>query len=218
MKLMEYQGKDLFRRSGIPVPDGSYVLTADSAAAFVRQHPGSWVLKSQVLVGGRGKAGGIKFVENERQARDTAERLLQLVIRNEQNPEGERVASLLVEEKLAIASEAYVSIAIDRAAKRPVIIVSSQGGMDVEEVAKHHPEALAKAWIDPNVGFSSYVARQLAFRANLPVGFRKSFPAIVAALYDCLRDVRSEHSRSQSPRTNRGWRGVRLGCESRVGR
>ncbi len=184
LKLMEYQGKELFRRVGIPVPRGEHAATADDVAAFVTANPGSWVLKSQVLIGGRGKAGGIKFVGDAREAKDVAERLLQLVIRNVQNPDGERVKSLLVEEKLAIASEAYVAITIDRAAKRPVVIVSSQGGMDVEEVAEHHPEALAKYWIDPNVGFSPYVARRLAFSAKLPEGYRKSFPAIVGALYE----------------------------------
>jgi len=181
---MEYQGKELFRRVGIPVPRGEHATTADGVAAFITANPGSWVLKSQVLVGGRGKAGGIKFSDNAREARETAERLLELVIRNAQNPDGERVKSLLVEEKLDIASEAYVAITIDRAAKRPVIIVSSQGGMDVEEVAEHHPESIAKFWVDPSVGFSPYAARQLAFRANLPEGYRKTFPAIVGALYD----------------------------------
>ncbi|GAC1542906.1 MAG: ADP-forming succinate--CoA ligase subunit beta [Vulcanimicrobiaceae bacterium] len=184
MKLMEHQGKELFRRAGIPVPRGVHAETADDVAAFMTEHPGSWVLKSQVLVGGRGKAGGIKFAENPADAKRIAAELLQLVIRNAQNPDGERVSSLLVEEKLAIASEAYVSITIDRATKRPVVIVSSQGGMDVEEVAEHHPEAIAKYWIDPNVGFSPYVARRLAFSAKLPDGYRKSFPAILGALYD----------------------------------
>ncbi len=184
MKLMEYQGKDLFRRAGIPVPRGEHVLTAPDVAAFIRSNPGSWVLKSQVLIGGRGKAGGITFADDAAEGQASAERLLQLVIRNAQNPDGERVQSLLVEEKLAIASEAYVSITIDRAAKRPVVIVSSQGGMDVEEVAEHHPEAISKAWIDPNAGFSPYLARRLAFNAKLPAGYRKSFPAIVGALYD----------------------------------
>jgi len=181
---MEFQGKELFRRAGLAVPRGAHVTTSDEASTFVRDNAGSWVLKSQVLVGGRGKAGGIKFVDNAADAKSTSDALLQLVIRNEQNPDGERVTSLLVEEKLSIASEAYVSIAIDRAAKRPVVIVSSQGGMDVEDVAKNHPDAIAKAWIDPNVGFSPYVARQLAFRAKLPTGFHKTFPKVVAALYD----------------------------------
>ncbi len=160
------------------------MTTAAEAEHFVCDNPGSWVLKSQVLVGGRGKAGGIKFVDTAEDARATSESLLQLVIRNAQNPDGERVTSLLVERKLAIASEAYVSIAIDRATKRPVVIVSAEGGMDVEDVAKHRPDAIAKAWIDTNVGFSPFLARGLAFRAKLPAGFHKRFASIVSALYD----------------------------------
>ncbi len=183
MKLMEYQGKELFRRMGIAVPRGQHAGSADEVRSFVASNPQQWVLKSQVLVGGRGKAGGIKFVNDAREASETAQQLLELTIRNAQNPDGERVRSLLIEEKLAIASEAYVSIAIDRAAKRPVIIVTAQGGMDVEEVAATDPAALAKYWIDPKIGYSPYIGRQLAFEAKLPEGFRKAFPSILDGLY-----------------------------------
>jgi len=180
---MEYQGKELFRRMGIPVPRGQHAGSADDVGSFVALNPQEWVLKSQVLVGGRGKAGGIKFANNAGDASAIARQLLELTIRNAQNPDGERVRSLLVEEKLAIASEAYVSIAIDRAAKRPVIIVTAQGGMDVEEVAANDPATLAKYWIDPKIGYSPYIGRQLAFEAKLPEGFRKAFPSILDGLY-----------------------------------
>ncbi len=183
MKLMEYQGKELFRRMEIPVPRGQHAGSADDVGSFVALNPQEWVLKSQVLVGGRGKAGGIKFANNAGDASAIARQLLELTIRNAQNPDGERVRSLLVEEKLAVASEAYVSIAIDRAAKRPVIIVTAQGGMDVEEVAANDPAALAKYWIDPKIGYSPYIGRQLAFEAKLPEGFRKAFPSILDGLY-----------------------------------
>ncbi|MFN2461845.1 MAG: ATP-grasp domain-containing protein, partial [Candidatus Velthaea sp.] len=152
--------------------------------SFVAANPGSWVLKSQVMMGGRGKAGGIKFADDAAQGETLARELIGKVLKNVQNPDGEEVRSLLVEEKVAIASEAYVSITIDRAAKKPVVIVSSQGGMDVEEVAESHPEAIAKYWIDPAAGFSPYIARRLAFAANLPAGYHKAFPKVVAALYD----------------------------------
>jgi succinyl-CoA synthetase beta subunit len=105
------------------------------------------------------------------------------VLKSIQNPAGEQVKSLLVEEKVAIVSEAYVSITIDRATKKPVIIVTSQGGMDVEEVAEHHPDAISKFWVDPAIGFSPFIARRLAFSSKLPLGFHKAFPKIVGALY-----------------------------------
>ncbi len=183
MKLMEWQGKELFRRAGIPTPRGEFARSADDAAAFVAANPGSWVLKSQVLMGGRGKAGGIKFADDADQARTLSRELIGKVLKNEQNPDGERVGALLVEEKVAIESEAYVSIAIDRAAKKPVVMLTAQGGMDVEEVAAHDPNAIVKYWIDPAIGFSPFIARRLAFAAKLPAGYHKALPAVVGGLY-----------------------------------
>ena len=183
MKLMEYQGKELFRRVGIPTPRGVLARTPEEVADFIAGNPGSWVLKSQVLMGGRGKAGGIKFADDSEQGRTLTAELIGKVLKNEQNPEGETVRALLVEEKVDIASEAYVSITIDRAAKKPVAIVTSQGGMDVEEVAEHHPDAIAKYWIDAAIGFQPFEARLLAFASKLPAGYHKAFPAILGGLY-----------------------------------
>ncbi|MDQ6925039.1 MAG: ADP-forming succinate--CoA ligase subunit beta [Candidatus Eremiobacteraeota bacterium] len=183
MKLMEYQGKDLFRRVGIPTPSGVYATTADDVKAFIAEHPGSWVLKSQVMMGGRGKAGGIKFADDAQQGEALARELIGKILKSVQNPDGEEVKSLLVEEKVDIASEAYVSIAIDRAAKKPVVLVTAQGGMDVEEVAERDPAAIEKYWIDPASGYSAFVGRRLAFDAKLPAGYRKAFPALLGALY-----------------------------------
>ncbi len=183
MKLMEYQGKELFRAVGIPTPRGVYATSAADVRKFIKANPGSWVLKSQVMMGGRGKAGGIKFADTAEQGEAIAGELIGKVLKSIQNPAGEEVKSLLVEEKVAIVSEAYVSITIDRATKKPVIIVTSQGGMDVEEVAEHHPDAISKFWVDPAIGFSPFIARRLAFSSKLPRGFHKAFPKIVGALY-----------------------------------
>jgi succinyl-CoA synthetase beta subunit len=183
MKLMEYQGKELFKKEGIPVPKSGYAATARDVAAFILANPGSWVLKSQVLAGGRGKAGGIKFAENAEQAEPIAEALLKLVITNSQAPEGEAVRSILVEERLAIKSEAYLAITTDRATKRPVFIVSAKGGMDIEEVSESDPGAITKVAVNPAIGFQPFVARRLAFEAKLPLGYHKAFPKIAEALY-----------------------------------
>jgi succinyl-CoA synthetase beta subunit len=188
MKLMEYQGKDLFRRVGIPTPNGVFATTADEVKTFVAEHPGSWVLKSQVMMGGRGKAGGIKFADDAQQGETLARELIGKVLKSIQNPDGEEVKSLLVEEKVDIASEAYVSIAIDRAAKKPVVLVTAQGGMDVEEVAERDPGAIKKYWIDPACGYSAFIGRRLAFEASLPEGYRKAFPAVLGALYTLFMD------------------------------
>jgi succinyl-CoA synthetase beta subunit len=188
MKLMEYQGKDLFRRVGIPTPNGVFATTPAEVRQFVADHPGSWVLKSQVMMGGRGKAGGIKFADDPAQGEALARELIGKVLRSPQNPDGEEVKSLLVEEKVDIASEAYVSITIDRGAKKPVALVSAQGGMDVEEVAEHDPEAIVRYWIDPAAGYSPFIGRQLAFAAKLPAGYRKAFPQLLGALYTLFMD------------------------------
>jgi succinyl-CoA synthetase beta subunit len=188
MKLMEYQGKDLFRRVGIPTPNSVYATTPGDVQAYVAAHPGSWVLKSQVMMGGRGKAGGIKFADDAQQGETLARELIGKVLKSIQNPDGEEVKSLLVEEKVDIASEAYVSIAIDRAAKKPVVLVTAQGGMDVEEVAERDPDAIVKYWIDPAAGYSPFIGRQLAFAAKLPDGYRKAFPSILGALYTLFMD------------------------------
>jgi succinyl-CoA synthetase beta subunit len=188
MKLMEYQGKELFRRAGIPIPRGVHAVSPADVEAFMDANPGSWVIKSQVMMGGRGKAGGIKFADSPAQGATHARELIGKVLINEQNPDGEAVRSLLVEEKLQIASEAYVSIAIDRAAKKPVIIVTAQGGMDVEEVAAHDPQAISKYWLDPAIGLQPFAARQLAFEAKLPPGYRKAFPKVLAGLYELFME------------------------------
>jgi succinyl-CoA synthetase beta subunit len=188
MKLHEHQGKELFRRAGIPTPRGEHVRTPQAVRDYIEVNPGSWVLKSQVLMGGRGKAGGIKFADDAAAGEALANELIGKILRGVQNPDGERVESLLVEEKVQIESEAYVSITIDRARKRPVIIASAQGGMDVEEVAAHDPGAIAKYWVDAATGYWPFMGRRLAFAAGLPTGFHKAFPAVVGGLYRLFMD------------------------------
>jgi succinyl-CoA synthetase beta subunit len=185
MNLMEYQGKELFKRSGIPVPRSRHVRTAEEAGAFIGAAQGEWVVKAQVLMGGRGKAGKIKFAADAGEGRRVAQDILATPMPpNRQNPQGEPVNSLLVEERLPIAREAYCAIAIDRTAKRPVFMVSRFGGMDVEEVAEKHPESIAKFFVDTAIGYSPFIGRELAFGAQLDAGYRKQFPAIAGALYD----------------------------------
>jgi succinyl-CoA synthetase beta subunit len=182
---MEYQGKELFRRSGIPTPRSAHARTPDDVASFIASTPGDWVIKAQVLMGGRGKAGKIKFATDPEAGRAAAADILATPMPpNRQNPNGEAINSLLVEEKLPIAKEAYCAIAIDRTAKKPVIMVSRFGGMDIEEVSEHHPESIAKFYVDTAIGYSPFIGRELAFEAELDPGFRKQFPAIVGALYD----------------------------------
>jgi succinyl-CoA synthetase beta subunit len=185
MNLMEHQGKELFRRAGIAVPRSHHALTPEAVAQFIEATPGEWVVKAQVLMGGRGKAGKIRMAKSASQGRMVAQEIMATPMPpNRQNPAGESVNSVLVEEKLAIVKEAYCAITIDRTARKPVFIVSRFGGMDIEEVAEHHPESIAKFYVDTRIGYSPYIGRELAFEAELDPGFRKQFPAIAGALYD----------------------------------
>ncbi|HZY95905.1 MAG TPA: ADP-forming succinate--CoA ligase subunit beta [Candidatus Cybelea sp.] len=186
MNLMEHQGKQLFKRAGIPVPRSHHATTPQGVAEFIRQNPpAEWVIKAQVLMGGRGKAGKIKIASSAAQGLSLAEEIMATPMPpNRQNPRGEPVRSLLVEEKLAIDREAYCAIAIDRAARQPVFMVSRYGGMDIEEVADRHPESIARFYVDPAIGYSPFIGRALAFEAELDPGYRKQFPAVAAALYD----------------------------------
>jgi succinyl-CoA synthetase beta subunit len=185
MNLMEYQGKELLRRAGIPVPSGRHAATPDEVADFLTGVPEQWVVKAQVLMGGRGKAGKIKMAAGAAQGRSVAQEIMATPMPpNRQNPLGEPIRSLLVEERLPIAQEAYCAITIDRAARKPVFVVSRFGGMEIEEVAEQHPESIAKFYADVAIGYSPFIGRELAFGAQLDPGYRKQFPAIVGGLYD----------------------------------
>jgi succinyl-CoA synthetase beta subunit len=185
MNLMEYQGKELFKRSGIPVPRSQHCKTPDEVAAFIEKNPGKWVVKAQVLMGGRGKAGKIKFASTSEEGRKVAQEIMATPMPpNRQNPNGEPIKSVLVEETMDIALEAYCAITVDRTTKKPSIIVTKFGGMDVEEVHEKHPESFKYAFVDTAIGYSPFMGRELAFGADLDPGYRKQFPAIVAGMYD----------------------------------
>ncbi|MBV8583210.1 MAG: ADP-forming succinate--CoA ligase subunit beta [Candidatus Eremiobacteraeota bacterium] len=185
MNLMEYQGKELFKRAGIPVPRSGHAVDAHQVADYIEKTVGEWVVKAQVLMGGRGKAGKIKFANTADEGRSVATDILATPMPpNRQNPKGEPINSLLVEEKLPIAKEAYCAITIDRTAKKPVIMVSRFGGMDIEEVAEKHPDSIAKFYVDTAIGYSPFIGRELAFESELDAGYRKQLPSIVGALYD----------------------------------
>jgi succinyl-CoA synthetase beta subunit len=185
MNLMEYQGKELFRRSGIPVPRSQHCKTPDDVASFIEKHPGKWVVKAQVLMGGRGKAGKIQFASTPEEGRKKAQAIMATPMPpNRQNPNGEPINSLLVEETLDVALEAYCAITVDRTTKKPSLIVTRFGGMDVEEVHAKHPESFVYHFADTAIGYSPFIGRGLAFGANLDPGYRKAFPAVAGGIYD----------------------------------
>ncbi len=177
MKLHEYQSKQIFARYGIPIPKGRVAATASEAKAIAEELGGRVVIKSQVLVGGRGKAGGVKLAKDPAEAEQLATQILGMEIK------GLPVRKVLVDEAAAIATEIYFSITNDRAARRPVMIASAAGGMEIEEVAAKTPEKIVKVHVDPLLGLREYQARDIAASIDLPREYWRDFGSIASGLW-----------------------------------
>jgi succinyl-CoA synthetase beta subunit len=182
LDLYEYQGKELFRRFGIPVSEGRLASSPTEAAAAAQElGPGPVVVKAQVLTGGRGKAGGIKLAANAHEAQERAREILGLDIR------GHVVRTLWIERSSEIAKEYYLSLTFDRGEKKPLFMFTTQGGIDIEEVAATSPEALVRLHVDPLEGFHPWQARRLVYGAGVTApSEQKQIAAIVGKLYDAF--------------------------------
>ncbi len=169
MNVHEHQGKEILRRYGVATPRGEVAFTVDEAVAGAEKLGGSiWVVKAQIHAGGRGKGGGVKLARSIDEVRSLSEEILGMtLVTHQTGPEGKLVQRLYIEEGCDIARELYVGVLLDRAVGRIVIMASTEGGMDIEEVAEHSPEKIFKVWIDPAVGFAAFQARQLAFALGL---------------------------------------------------
>ena len=177
MDLYEYQGKQLFARYGIPVSDGVIAATPGEARAAAEELGGPVVVKAQVLVGGRGKAGGIQLAADPAEAEQHAEAILGMDIK------GHTVHRVWIERSSEIAREYYFSVTFDRGAKRPLLMLTTAGGIEIEEVAALTPERLARLHVDPLVGFQPFHARRLCFDARLPPEEMRQAGDIMAAAY-----------------------------------
>ncbi len=182
MKLHEYQSKTIFAKYGIPIPRGRVAATAQEARHIAEELGGRVVIKSQVLVGGRGKAGGIKVAKDPLEAEQLATQILSMEIK------GLPVRKVLVDEAAAIEQEIYLGITNDRAAKKPVIMVSAAGGVDIEEVAATHPEKIVKVHVDPLLGLRDYQARDIAASIDLPRELWRDFGSILSGLWRCYTE------------------------------
>jgi succinyl-CoA synthetase beta subunit len=178
MDLLEYQGKQLFARQGIPVPSGRPARTVDEAVAAADAIGYPCVVKAQVKIGGRGKAGGIKVAADQSEARAHAEAILGMDIK------GFTVHELWVEGASQIAAEYYASIIFDRSAKQPLVMFSTKGGMDIEAVAEESPEAIATLHVDPLMGFQDFHGRRLAFEGKVDADLVRPVGAFLKQLYD----------------------------------
>jgi succinyl-CoA synthetase beta subunit len=179
--LYEYQGKELFARFGIPVSEGRLATTPEEARAAAEELGGPVVVKAQVLTGGRGKAGGIKLAEDPADAEAKAREILGLDIR------GHVVRRLWIERASDIAKEYYLSITFDRGAKKPLYMLTTEGGIEIEQVAEENPDALARLHVDPLEGFQPYQARRLIYGAGIEdPSEQKQILAIIEKLYRCF--------------------------------
>lgn len=160
MRLFEYEAKEAFRQVGLPLPSSGVATTAEEAAAIAKDLGCPVVIKVQVLAGGRGKAGGIKFADTPEEAKTIAAKLLKMTIH--EYP----VHRVLVEQRLDIQQEIYLGITIDRGRRRPVAICSAMGGVDIEQVAEEHPDKITRFWIDPILGLRDFEARNIAKNAG----------------------------------------------------
>ena len=191
MKIHEYQGKELLRKFGVPVPRGIVARTPDEAFKAAQElGTDVVVVKAQIHAGGRGKGGGVKLAKSPEEARDLAEKMLGMnLVTHQTGPEGREVRVLLIEEGLPIDKEFYLGIVLDRASGRPVFMASEAGGMDIEQVAADTPEKILKETVDPAVGFRSFQARKLAFGLGLSAELINPAVKFMQALYSAYEQM-----------------------------
>jgi succinyl-CoA synthetase beta subunit len=182
MKLHEYQSKQIFSKYGVPIPKGQVTSDAARAKEIAKELGGRVVVKSQVLVGGRGKAGGIRLAKNPQEAEDLACQILAMEIK------GLPVRKVLIDEAANIEREIYLGITNDRAARKPVMMASAAGGVDIEEVARTSPEKIIKVHIDPLLGIKDYQTRDIALGIELPKEHWKAFNQIAFGLWRAYQE------------------------------
>jgi succinyl-CoA synthetase beta subunit len=178
MDLLEYQGKQLFARHGVPVPDGQPARTVEDAVAAADEIGYPCAIKAQVQIGGRGKLGGIKIANDRAEAEKHSRAILGMDIR------GLTVHELWIEGASQIASEYYASVIFDRSAKAPLVMLSTKGGMDIEQVADEDPDAIATLHVDPLLGFQDFHGRRLAYEAGVDADVVRPIGAMLAKLYE----------------------------------
>ncbi len=189
MKIHEYQAKEILKKFGVPIPKGHPVFSIDEAEAAAKSLIGETenefvVVKAQIHAGGRGKGGGVKVVKGASAARDTAQKILGMnLVTHQTGPGGKIVKRLLVEQAVDIARELYLGLVVDRGFGRVVVMASSEGGMEIEEVAAAHPEKILKEVVDPVVGLAGYQARNLAYGLGLHGAAAKNAAELFGLVY-----------------------------------
>ena len=190
MKIHEYQAKELLRKYGIPVPDGGIARTGTEAFEIAQGLGGKAVVKAQIHAGGRGKGGGVKLVENPGEAEKVADGLIGApLITHQTGPEGKTVNQVLVEGPLAIERELYLGMVVDRASERIAVMVSTEGGVEIEKVAEEDPEKIIKEYAAPGPGLMPYQARKLAYSLGLTGRTASEAASFIFKLYRLFIDM-----------------------------
>jgi succinyl-CoA synthetase beta subunit len=188
MKIHEYQAKAILARHGVPVPRGEIAFNPTEAHDIARRLGGAVVVvKAQIHAGGRGKGGGVKLAKSPVEAETLAAQMIGMtLVTHQTGPEGRVVSRVLIEEGLQMTRELYLSIVLDRASGKPVMMASAAGGMDIEEVAAKTPEQIARISIEPGVGLVPFQARQLGFAIGLDGAQVNKAAKLMTALYDAF--------------------------------
>ncbi len=191
MKVHEYQGKELFRKHGIPTPNGIPVFSLEEALkAYDELATETVVVKAQIHAGGRGKGGGVKLAHDRNEVQILSKEMLGMtLVTHQTGPNGKEVQRLLIESGADIAKEFYAAITLDRGKEMDVFMVSLEGGVDIEKVASETPDKIVKTWIDPMLGMGSYQARKLAFGLHLKGSAFKEACSIFMKMYECYRST-----------------------------
>jgi succinyl-CoA synthetase beta subunit len=191
MKIHEYQGKEILRQFGVPVPRGIPAFTVQEAVEAAQKLGGPiWVVKAQIHAGGRGKGGGVKVAKSIDEVRDLAGKILGMqLVTHQTGPEGQKVRRLYIEEGADIQKEYYLSVVTDRGTQKVAIIASSEGGMDIEEVAHSTPDKIVKVFVDPLVGFTREQGEQLAKGVEMPADSVEQFIDVCSKLYRCYMET-----------------------------
>jgi len=189
MNVHEFQAKDLLRKYGVAVPQGREATTPEEVETLARELGCPCVVKAQIHAGGRGKAGGVKVCKSPEEARDFARGLIgKTLVTHQTGPAGREVRRVLVEEGCAIARELYLGLVIDRATSRVTLMASSEGGVEIEEIAARSPEKILREAVDPAVGLQAFQARKIAFGLGLPKESTNKAVAFITALYRAFVD------------------------------
>jgi len=185
MKIHEYQGKEILRQFGVPTPRGIACFSVDEAVAAAKELGGAvWVVKAQIHAGGRGKGGGVKVAKSPDQVREYANQILGMqLVTHQTGPEGQKVRRLLIEEGAQIVKEYYIGMVVDRGTQRVAMMASSEGGMDIEEVAAHTPEKIHKVWIDPVAGLTDAECDTVSRKIGIPEAALAEARASLQGLY-----------------------------------